>query len=153
MSTYFLSIVNILSHKREWRFFMENKAIGARIKQRRKELGLTQLQIYSNVGISSGNLSDIENGNKLPSTPTLISLSIVLNCSIDWILKGETPNNENLILSDEITNRLLEGFMKLSEDDKEELIGIIELKLRKSQRARNANSKSFDMINNDSMIG
>ncbi len=132
---------------------MENKAIGARIKQRRKELGLTQLQIYSNVGISSGNLSDIENGNKLPSTPTLISLSIVLNCSIDWILKGETPNNENLILSDEITNRLLEGFMKLSEDDKEELIGIIELKLRKSQRARNANSKSFDMINNDSMIG
>ena len=132
---------------------MENKAIGARIKQRRKELGLTQLQIYSNVGISSGNLSDIENGNKLPSTPTLISLSIVLNCSIDWTLKGETPNNENLILSDEITNRLLEGFMKLSEDDKEELIGIIELKLRKSQRARNANSKSFDMINNDSMIG
>ena len=62
---------------------MENQTIGARIKQRRKELGLTQLQIKQETGISSGNMSDIENGNKLPSTPALISLSKVLNCSID----------------------------------------------------------------------
>lgn len=78
---------------------MEDKTIGARIKQRRKELGLTQLQIYENTGISSGNLSDIEHGNKLPSTPTLISLSTILNCSINWILRRKVLIRENAVFS------------------------------------------------------
>ena len=38
--------------------------IGKRIKEQRKKLGLTQTEIKSAVGISSGNLSDIENGNR-----------------------------------------------------------------------------------------
>lgn len=131
---------------------MENQTIGMRIKQRRKELGFTQLQIKQETGISSGNMSDIENGNKLPSTPALISLSKVLNCSIDWILKGEITDQSS-ILTDERMYHLLEGFQELSEDDKEELIEIMDLKLRKSQRARDANSKSFNMINDSGMTG
>ena len=55
---------------------MESTSIGTRIKQRRKELGLTQVQIKQETGISSGNMSEIENGNKLPSTPALI-LSLI----------------------------------------------------------------------------
>ena len=43
---------------------MEKLSIGTRIKQRRKELGLKQLQIKELTGISSGNLSEIEN-NKI----------------------------------------------------------------------------------------
>ena len=37
----------------------DTTAIGTRIKTRRKELGLTQLDIKAAAGISSGNLSDI----------------------------------------------------------------------------------------------
>lgn len=132
---------------------MTDNSIGIRIKKRRKELGLTQTQIKQEIGISSGNMSDIENGNKLPSTPTLISLSKILNCSIDWILKGENINPQNTILSDERTSRLIEGFKQLSDEDKEELIDIMDLKLRKAQRARGTNSKSFDMINDGGMTG
>jgi transcriptional regulator with XRE-family HTH domain len=132
---------------------MENQTIGARIKQRRKELGLTQLQIKQETGISSGNMSDIENGNKLPSTPALISLSKVLNCSIDWILKGELSSQSNIVLTDERIHHLLEGFQELSDEDKEELIEIMDLKLRKSQRAREVSSKSFNMINDSGMTG
>ena len=76
---------------------MESLTIGMRIKQRRKELGLTQTQIKELTGISSGNMSEIENGSKLPSTPTLISLSNILQCSIDWILTGK-----NIFLPNEI---------------------------------------------------
>ena len=75
---------------------MESQSIGTRIKQRRNELGLKQLQIKELTGISSGNLSDIENGKKLPSTPALLALSDKLDCSIDWILKGESRNNEGI---------------------------------------------------------
>ena len=70
------------------------KDIGIRIRQRRKELSLTQTKIKELTGISSGNLSDIENGNKLPSTNAIISLSEVLNCTTDWILKGKSPECE-----------------------------------------------------------
>ena len=111
---------------------MENTSIGARIKQRRKELGLTQIQIKEATGISSGNMSEIENGSKLPSTPTLIALSSTLNCSIDWILKGESPSDNNTDATDSGEELLLlEEFRNLSEKDRSEIIEIIKIKLRK----------------------
>lgn len=113
---------------------MESQSIGIRIKQRRNELGLKQLQIKELAGISSGNLSDIENGKKLPSTPALLALSETLDCSIDWILKGESPENENIILSSERENELLNGFRQLDKDDQDELMGLLALKLRKVKR-------------------
>lgn len=121
---------------------MEQISIGMRIKQRRKDLGLTQIQIKQETGISSGNMSEIENGSKLPSTPALISLSKALNCSIDWMLKGESENNENLFLSDERETSLITGFRELLDEDKDELIEILYLKLRKKQQKRMTSTKS-----------
>lgn len=121
---------------------MENLSIGTRIKQRRKELGLTQTQIRQETGISSGNMSEIENGNKLPSTPTLISLSTILDCSIDWMLKGETPKKENNNLPNERCQMLLDGFQELSEADKDELIEIMQIKLRKTKKGSYEPTKS-----------
>ena len=68
--------------------------VGKRIKARRIELNLKQLQIKDKTGISSGNLSDIENGKKLPSAQALIALSETLQCSIDWILTGKEPGEQ-----------------------------------------------------------
>lgn len=127
---------------------MEQQSIGTRIKQRRNSLGLKQLQIKEATGISSGNLSDIENGKKLPSTPALISLSEVLDCSIDWILKGESPKSENIILPDERESSLLNEFRELSLDDQEEIRDIIALKLKRVKRADAAvRSSNSDHVN------
>lgn len=115
-----------------------NKMIGQRIKQRRKELKLTQVQIKDLCGISNGNLSELENGNRLPSAGALIALSKVLNVSIDWILTGENPfcDISNEILSP-LENEYLNTFRKLALDDQEEILELIELKLkRKSRRER-----------------
>lgn len=113
---------------------MESQSIGTRIKQRRNELGLKQLQIKELTGISSGNLSDIENGKKLPSTPALLALSDTLDCSIDWILKGKSPNSENVFLSNEREIELLNGFRQLDQDEQDELLGLLALKLHKVKR-------------------
>ncbi len=107
---------------------MDYSSIGKRIKQRRKELNLTQTQIKAETGISSGNLSDIENGVKLPSTPTLLSLSQILNCSIDWILKGNFPKREIFSANSFQEEQLLNAFRLLPELEKDELILIAELK-------------------------
>lgn len=66
----------------------EREMVGIRIKNRRKELNLTQKAIYEATGISTGNLSEIERGNVLPSSKALVSLSELLQTSIDWILTG-----------------------------------------------------------------
>lgn len=128
---------------------MENRFIGTRIKQRRKELGLTQIQIKQKTGISSGNMSEIENGNKLPSAPALISLSAILNCSIDWMLKGETPKGENNVLSSEREFRLLEGFRELREEDKEEILEILQIKLRKVKKEMDVLAESSGLTSTD----
>lgn len=63
--------------------------VGNRIRNRRKELNITQKQIFEITGISNGNLSIIENDKSWPSSQALISLSKILDCSIDWILTGK----------------------------------------------------------------
>ena len=79
---------------------LDIQSIGKRIKKRRKELHLTQTEIKEKTGISSGNMSDIERGNRLPAATTLAQLSEILDCSIDWILTGKSPLSENLIFPD-----------------------------------------------------
>lgn len=126
---------------------MNETSIGSRIKQRRKELGLTQIQIKEITGISSGNMSEIESCNRLPSAPALISLSRALNCSIDWILNGEEFASSTIFLSNRRTEQLLESFNKLSSHDQDEIIDIIELKLSKAVK-REATSETMSNAKN-----
>lgn len=115
---------------------LDTQTIGKRIKERRKTLGLTQLDIKTKVGISSGNISDIERGNRLPAATTLVQLAQVLECSIDYILTGVSPDSEIIAYSDigESAQKLLNFFYTLSEEDQEELIMIAEMKSRKRKR-------------------
>lgn len=111
---------------------MDSNEIGKRVKQRRKELNITQTQIQQVTNISPGNLSNIENGKYLPSTPALIELSKALQCSIDWILTGKifsdfekTTNQENEILkkyemlsqsNKESANAMIDGLLKMQKE-------------------------------------
>lgn len=122
-------------------------SIGERIKKRRKKLGLTQPQIKELTGISSGTMSDIENGKALPAAPSLIKLSQVLTCSIDWILTGESGTSETVTLSDVRENELISCFQKMSAEDQDELLVIAKMKADKGKR--NNNAKSSPTENDD----
>lgn len=112
---------------------LDMKTIGNRIKERRKELNLTQLDIKSRVGISSGNISDIERGNRLPAASTLVQLAEVLECSVDYILTGVSPLSEIPLLSvqGESAKKLVNLFLTLSPEDQDELIMIAQMKADK----------------------
>ena len=97
-------------------------------------LAVADFLVKEQNSILDANKIDIENGKKLPSTPALLALSDTLDCSIDWILKGESHNNENGFLSDEREEELLKGFRQLDQDDQDELMGLLSLKLRKVKR-------------------
>ena len=106
--------------------------IGQRIKERRKELHITGSQIKELTGISTGNLSDIENGKSLPSAISIIELAKVLNCSTDYILLGKTRTSELEDISDIRVDKLISFYKKMSEYDQEDLLMTAEMKANKN---------------------
>ena len=73
---------------------------------------------------------------------------------MEYLMTGtssETKNTE--IFGNE--KKLLDGFQKLPEEDQEELLEILEMKLRKVQRARGTSAKSSDLTDTEKgdMVG
>uniref|UniRef100_UPI00355C9ED4 DBP48 n=1 Tax=synthetic construct TaxID=32630 RepID=UPI00355C9ED4 len=56
----------------------EAKRIGKEVKERRKELGLTQRELAEKLGVSRSTVSDIENGRRLPSEELLKKIKEIL---------------------------------------------------------------------------
>jgi len=110
-------------------------SVGNRILNKRKELRLTQTDIYEKCGIASGALSKIENGVRTPSCVILYKLACVLECSIDWLMTGKSAQKQDVEFCQK-EETLLNGFRELSENDQEELIEILEMKLRKTHKTR-----------------
>uniref|UniRef100_UPI0040564467 helix-turn-helix domain-containing protein n=1 Tax=Agathobacter sp. TaxID=2021311 RepID=UPI0040564467 len=133
---------------------MENM-IGQRIKERRKELKITQTQIQQETSISSGNLSCIENGKYLPSAIALLELSKILDCSVDWLLTGNSSISDNSIFLDTEEKELLNGFRELPEDDREELLCLMQMKLRKVKKEKDMTAKSSGLTGTEkgNMVG
>ena len=62
--------------------------IGQRIASRRKELNLTQEALTDSTGISTNQLSNIENNRSVPTVETIMKLSEVLKVTPDYFLLG-----------------------------------------------------------------
>lgn len=116
--------------------------IGIRLREKRTEFNMTPTKVKELIGISSGHLSELETGKKLPSTPTLIKFSELYQCSVDWILFGKTLNSDspcNLSSLETTCNSL---FMQLEFKDQCEIIEIIKLKLELSNHGKKLSSSN-----------
>lgn len=116
---------------------MEIGTIGNRIKLKRMENGLTQNQLHNMTGLSVGNISELELNKKYPSVKSLIKLSEALCCSTDWLIKGSDPDDESfssfsLCAPEEY--EMLQGFRQLGPAEREEMLGILSLKLQKIKK-------------------
>lgn len=114
---------------------LDMMGIGERIKTRRKELKLSQTDIYERCDITSGALSKIENGKTTPSVIAFYKLSQVLECDMNWLATGISSNMQKSNIC-KLEEELLNGFRELPEDDKEELMGLLQLKLRKVKKKK-----------------
>src|SRR5688572_5389369 len=64
--------------------------LGARLRTRRQEAGLTLRELSRRIGMSASLVSQIETGKVQPSVPTLYALVAELGGSFDELLFGET---------------------------------------------------------------
>lgn len=105
--------------------------IGSNIRRLRKLNNMNQVEFSSKIGISQGNLSEIEQGNCNPSFDTLLAIKKQFNCNIDDLIIIENDlikSNVSSVLSEGelsmISNyRLLDGF------DQKEIDEIIKIKI------------------------
>lgn len=65
---------------------IDYKAIGIRIRRKRKDLGLTQQKLAELADLEPSNISHIERGATKLGLPTIVSIANVLNCSVDDLL-------------------------------------------------------------------
>ena len=80
--------------------------IGKRILERRKELGLTQEAITELTGISTNQVSNLENSRSVPTVETVLKLSEAMNVTPDYFLLGVARSTERAPIAD-ITNKSL----------------------------------------------
>lgn len=73
---------------------LDYKAIGTRIAQRRKQLGLKQSEVEEAADIGFKYLSNIERGISIPSIEVIMRLALALDTTPDEFLVGTARQGE-----------------------------------------------------------
>lgn len=79
--------------------FKDSSTLSDRIKDLRKQKGLTQLQLAEKLNITDKAVSKWESGDGNPDISILPSLADILNCTIDYLLTGKTPEEKIVFMS------------------------------------------------------
>ena len=67
--------------------------IGKRIKEKRKELKLTQERLSEILDVSPSYVSEIERGTSIASLATMCKISNALDLNLDYLVYGINDNN------------------------------------------------------------
>ncbi len=67
------------------------QTIGRKIKERRKDLHITQEAIANYLDINPSHISNIECGRANPSLTILVKIANYLECSVDFLSARNTP--------------------------------------------------------------
>ena len=87
---------NVMKKSKKEFGFMNYDVFSQRLKDARNKKQLTQKQLANKIGVSATTLTNYEtNKSKVPGADVLISLSEVLDVSIDWLLGNDKSNIES----------------------------------------------------------
>jgi transcriptional regulator with XRE-family HTH domain len=86
----------------------KTETMGARIRIRRKELGLTLKQLGEMVEASLATISLWERDESEPSGRRLVRLAQALECDIDWLMTGGCSQSYSGVFSIEKTSTALD---------------------------------------------
>lgn len=117
-------------------------AIGRRIREKRKEAGLSQKELAVKVGLSTASISKYEHGKVEDATHSmLIQFAMVLHVSVSWLLGiHETSFSDLNTLSSE-EQRLLDNFRMLTQTGKDYILQTMNMAIityNKSNQKKNA---------------
>lgn len=107
---------------------MDQIKIGRFIAERRKAVGLTQMQLSEQLGVTDRAVSKWECGKAMPDSSIMLSLCEILKITVNDLLSGEIVTMENY--NKEMENKLIEGIKKQEQSDRlllvfEVVIGVL----------------------------
>lgn len=123
---------------------MSEMTLGQRIKQRRKDVGLSQSKLSKAAGVSDSSISLWESDTTAPRGENLHKLASALQCSPTWILFGDenkapgTPVelNEQPQITDE-EQELLQLYRSLPESEQQAQIQNLRARVKNFNRLFN----------------
>ena len=89
---------------------IDYSAIGQRIANRRKQLGLKQNILAEKLNMSNNYLSGIERGNEKPSLEVLVKICNALQVTPDYLLMGNMYSNT-------VPQNIINGLQLCTEED------------------------------------
>ena len=95
---------------------MDQVKIGRFIAERRKNAGLTQMQLAEKLGITDRAVSKWETGRAMPDSAIMLELCAILSISVNDLLYGEVVSMENY--NKELEKNLLEIIKEKEQSDK-----------------------------------
>jgi transcriptional regulator with XRE-family HTH domain len=108
--------------------------LGDRIRLIRKTNRLNQIEFSSMLGISQGTLSELEQDKYNPSLETILSIQKVFQTDLKWLLLGEIEQKDEGLFRASLNDqelKLFDLFGKLTDDDREEILQFIDLKVKR----------------------
>ena len=106
--------------------------IGVRIKELRKQQGLTQSELAQKVGVTYVQIGRYEKRGATPSSDVLVKLAESLNTSTDYLMNGELTNHSKEQLKDKKLLGLFKKVEQLNAKDKDMVISFIDAFVLKS---------------------
>lgn len=102
---------------------MYNESLGARIKELRISMDLTQAQVAEALNVTPGYISNVENNRTAMSLRILIYYAKLMNITLDSLVGRVEPEYETTALD----NELIELIRNMSDENKLKLINTIKI--------------------------
>ncbi|MFI3200282.1 MAG: helix-turn-helix transcriptional regulator [Eubacteriales bacterium] len=106
---------------------LDFKAIGLKIKERRRSLQITQDYMATALDVNPSHISNIECGRANPSLTALVTIANTLQCSVDYFIGGEYTYATNPDSPRNLEDTIMETIQYFDSEKKEKILKIIEL--------------------------
>ena len=118
-----ISIVYFIYNQQLSRGITMSEEYGEQIKSYRINLGLTQNQVATELEVTPGYISNVENGRTAMSLRMLIYYAKLMGVTLDTLVGNLEPDYK----ANALDNALLSAISDLNNDEKEKLLKTIQL--------------------------
>lgn len=103
------------------------KLIGAKIKERRISVGITQEYIANALDVNPSHISNIECGRANPSLTALVKIANILSCSVDYFISNEYTFTRDYEAEKSIDDKIMDKLKDSDIEKKEKILKIIDI--------------------------
>lgn len=106
---------------------LDFKEIGLKIKERRLNEKLTQEYIANKLEVNPSHISNIERGHSHPSLTNLVKIANILECSVDYFIKGEYKYKIDKEKTRTLDDKIMDKLKYCDNEKKEKILKMIDL--------------------------